>query len=63
MQASAGPVDLELDVTDLAALYLGAFTVGQLRAAGRGRERIAGSAARLDGLLRSDRAPWCPAVF
>jgi len=63
VQPSADPVDLELDVTDLAALYLGAFTVGQLLAAGRGRERIAGSGARLDGLLVSDRAPWCPAVF
>ncbi|MDQ2935125.1 MAG: GNAT family N-acetyltransferase [Chloroflexota bacterium] len=55
--------ELDLDVTDLAAIYLGAFTVAQLLAAGRGRELGAGSAARLDGLLRSDRAPWCPAVF
>jgi predicted acetyltransferase len=55
--------ELDLDVTDLAATYLGAFTVAQLLAAGRGRELSAGSAARLDGLLRTDRAPWCPAVF
>jgi predicted acetyltransferase len=55
--------DLSLDVTDLAALYLGAFTVAQLLEAGRGRELRAGSAAGLDALLRRDRAPWCPAVF
>ncbi|MDQ2940797.1 MAG: GNAT family N-acetyltransferase [Chloroflexota bacterium] len=68
-QGSAGvertgeAADLELDVTDLAAIYLGAFTVAQLLAAGRGRELSARGAVRLDGLLRSDRAPWCPAVF
>ena len=63
VEQAAEPAGLELDITDLAAIYLGAFTVGQLLAAGRGREIVAGSAARLDGLLRSDRAPWCPAVF
>jgi predicted acetyltransferase len=57
------PAELALDVTDLAALYLGAFTVAELLEAGRGRELRAGSAGRLDALLRRDRAPWCPAVF
>jgi predicted acetyltransferase len=57
------PAELALDVTDLAAIYLGAFTVAQLLGAGRGRELSEGSAARLDGLLRGDRAPWCPTVF
>jgi predicted acetyltransferase len=55
--------ELALDVTDLAAVYLGAFTVAELLAASRGRELRAGGAPVLDGLLRSDVAPWCPAVF
>ena len=62
-EKSDDAAELALDVTDLAALYLGAFTVAELLRAGRGRELRTGSAARLDGLLRGDRAPWCPAVF
>ncbi len=57
------PAQLALDVTDVAALYLGAFAVAQLLAAARGRELADGAAAQLDALLRSDRAPWCPSVF
>ena len=55
--------DLELDTTDLAAVYLGGFGVGQLLRAGRGQELRSGAAARADGLLRGDRAPWCSSVF
>jgi predicted acetyltransferase len=62
-EKSDDAAELALDVTDLAAIYLGAFTVADLLRAGRGRELRTGSAARLDGLLRADRAPWCPAVF
>ncbi len=63
VERTDAPAQLALDVTDLAALYLGAFRVAQLLAAARGRELVEGAAAQLDALLRSDGAPWCPSVF
>jgi predicted acetyltransferase len=55
--------ELGLDAADLAALYLGAFSVQQLLGAGRGEELRPGAAARADILLRTAQAPWCPRVF
>ncbi len=55
--------DLALDAADLGTIYLGGHSVVELLAAGRGEERTAGAASRLDALLRVDRAPWCPIVF
>ena len=54
---------MRLDVTDLAAAYLGAFSFAQLAAAGRVRELQPGGLRRADDLFRTDRAPWCPRVF
>jgi predicted acetyltransferase len=55
--------DMALDANDLAAIYLGAFSVAQLLRAGRGDELQPGAAARADALFRTDVAPWCPRVF
>jgi predicted acetyltransferase len=63
VERTADPADLELDVTDLASCYLGAFTFGQLVRAGRAVELTPGAARRADALFAVDRAPWCPEVF
>lgn len=55
--------DLALDAGDLAALYLGGTTFAQLLLAGRGEELTAGAGQRLDALLHTDLAPWCPLIF
>jgi predicted acetyltransferase len=63
VDASTDEADVDCDVTDLAAAYLGAFSFAQLAAAGRARELAPGGVARADELFRSDIAPWCPRVF
>lgn len=55
--------DLRLSATELAAVYLGGFTFGQLERAGRVEEVADGAVARADALFRTDRAPWCPETF
>jgi predicted acetyltransferase len=55
--------DLSLDVTDLGAAYLGAFSFAQLARAGRVVERSRGAIERADRLFATERAPWCPQVF
>jgi predicted acetyltransferase len=55
--------DLELDVADLASVYLGAFTFSRLVAAERVRELKDGAVARADELFRTSRAPFCPEEF
>ena len=55
--------DLRLDVSDLASVYLGAFTFAQLRRAGRVEELTEGAISRADAAFRTDRAPWCPEIF
>jgi predicted acetyltransferase len=55
--------DLRLDVSDLASVYLGAFTFAQLRRAGRVEELTEGAVSRADAAFRTDRAPWCPEIF
>ncbi len=55
--------DLALDVTDLGAAYLGAFSFVQMADAARARELQPGALARADAMFRTDRPPWCPKVF
>lgn len=55
--------ELTLDTTDLAAVYLGAFSFGQLLAAGRIEERVPGAAESADAMFRTSRRPWCPGFF
>jgi len=57
------PADIALDINDLACLYLGAFSAGDLARAGRTTEATDGAWARLDALFHTDRKPWCPQVF
>jgi predicted acetyltransferase len=56
-------VELELDVADLASVYLGAFSFGRLAAADRVRELKDGALARADALFRTERTPYCPEDF
>ncbi len=57
------PADLRLDTTDLAAIYLGAFSPSALAAAGRGEELSEGARERADRLFATTTSPWCPEVF
>lgn len=55
--------DLRLDTTDLAAVYLGAFTFADLARAGRTHEQKPGAWARADRLFRTGIQPWCGQMF
>ncbi len=60
---SAGEPDLELDVADLAALYLGGNHAGVLHAAGRIIEHRPGAVSRATRMFAGERVPWCPTHF
>jgi predicted acetyltransferase len=55
--------DLRLDVTALAAVYLGQFTFNALARALRVDELTANSLDRADAMFRTTRAPWCAENF
>jgi len=55
--------ELELDVADLASVYLGAFSFARLAAADRVRELKDGALARADAVFRTERTPYCPEDF
>ena len=55
--------DLELDIADLASVYLGAFSFTRLAGAERVRELKDGALARGDALFRTERPPYCPEDF
>lgn len=57
-----GP-EIELDVTDLAAVYLGAFRFSDLARADRTVERQPGARARADAMFASAVPPRCPEIF
>jgi predicted acetyltransferase len=50
--------ELQLDVADLAAAYLGGASFATLARAGRVRQRSPGAVARADALFASRPAPW-----
>lgn len=61
-RASDGAPDLELDVSDLGACYLGGTRFGALSATGL----VSGNAdgvERADAMFRSEKTPWCPTHF
>ena len=55
--------EIELDVADLGAAYLGAFDFNALAAADRARELRPGALDRASALFRTPRPPFCPEVF
>lgn len=57
------PADIGLDISHLSALYLGGQSATLLADAALITEHTPGSAARLETLLRSARAPWNPDGF
>jgi predicted acetyltransferase len=63
VQPTSAAAELACDITDIGAVYLGAFGFRQLADAGRVRELHPGAVARADALFRSERQPWCPRVF
>jgi predicted acetyltransferase len=56
-------VDLRIDVSGLASVYLGGFTFRELERAGRVAEVAKRGLERADRLFYTDRAPWCPEIF
>ncbi|MEO7118433.1 MAG: sterol carrier protein domain-containing protein, partial [Candidatus Limnocylindrales bacterium] len=57
------PAELALDITDLGALSLGAFSATDLARSDRVRELRPGALHRADGLFGWHRRPWCAEVF
>ncbi|MDP9068316.1 MAG: GNAT family N-acetyltransferase [Actinomycetota bacterium] len=55
--------ELSLDVSALAAAYLGGFTFAELERALRVEGRTEGAVARADAMFRTDIAPWCVESF
>ncbi|WP_177215525.1 GNAT family N-acetyltransferase [Actinokineospora terrae] len=55
--------DLELDVRDLGAAYLGGIRLSTLAAAGLVREHTVGAAAALSNAMLAEREPSCREVF
>ncbi|MFI9450417.1 GNAT family N-acetyltransferase [Amycolatopsis sp. NPDC052450] len=55
--------DLELDVIDLGAIFLGGTRPSTLAAAGRIKERTAGAVSRATAAFASDREPSCLESF
>ena len=58
-----GDPDLTLDVSDLASVYLGAFTFADLIRSGRVGECREGAIAAADRLFATTVAPWCSTMF
>lgn len=63
VERTTDPVDIELDVTDLAAVYLGGFGFGDLARAARTAERRTGARALADAMFATATPPWCPEIF
>jgi predicted acetyltransferase len=55
--------DLELDVRELGAMYLGGRSAAALHRAGLVTERTEGAVTALAAALASPRAPFCPDNF
>lgn len=60
--STASP-DLVVDVTDLAAAYLGGTRLRTLHRATRVAELTAGALDRADAMFAWDPPPWCPHMF
>lgn len=62
-RATSEEPDLACTTNDLAAAYLGGSTFRQLHAATRIHELRDGAIGEADRLFRTDRSPWCQAMF
>ena len=58
-----GSPDLTLDISDLAAVYLGAFSFADLARAGRVGECRPGAVGDADRLFATGVTPWCSTMF
>lgn len=58
-----GKPDLTITVNDLSSLVFGGASAAAFKRVGRLDERRTGTAARLDRLFRTSRAPWNPTRF
>lgn len=63
VEQTTDPADLQLDTTDLAAVYMGAFSFGDLARAARTHELTPGAWARADALFATSVQPWCTTPF
>jgi predicted acetyltransferase len=63
VRAGAESADLALDISDLAAVYLGAFRFSDLERAGRVRECRTGAVVEADAMFRTERAPLTTTMF
>ena len=61
--AGAAAPDLTLDISDVAAAYLGAFRFTDLRRAGRVRECRPGAVTLADAMFRTEVAPLTSTMF
>ena len=62
-RATTAAADLTLPVGALGSLYLGGVSARTLQLAGLVDEHLPGAVARVDGLFRTSRAPWCTTWF
>ena len=62
-EATADAADLQMDVHDLGAVYMGGFSFASLGRAGRTVELTPDARDRADALLAATVAPWCPEAF
>jgi predicted acetyltransferase len=63
VEPTTDAADLALEIQDLGALYMGAFSLASLGRAGRTVELSEGVRARADAIFASTALPWCPEVF
>lgn len=62
-EATTDPADLQLEIQDLAAVYMGGFRFASLGRAGRTVQLTPDAHARADALFATAGTPWCPEVF
>ncbi|MBO0874249.1 MAG: GNAT family N-acetyltransferase [Pseudonocardia sp.] len=63
VERTSSPADLECDITDLGAAYLGGARLTALAAAGRVRERRPGAVLAVSRAMSGDAEPFCPEIF
>ncbi|MEP7158010.1 MAG: GNAT family N-acetyltransferase [Chloroflexota bacterium] len=63
VEPTTDPADLQLDTTDLTAVYMGTFSFGDLARAARTQELTPDAWARADALFATSVKPWCSTPF